>query len=97
MYNERGKDYNHSSFCDLVISGLIGVQPQLDGSIVIEPLIPEGEWEWFSLSRIPCAGKELSVVYDKTGKKYGVKPGLTVYLDGKKVAHSDTYATRMVL
>ena len=36
---------------------------------------------------------ELMGVY----KKYGVKPGLTVYLDGKKVAHSDTYATRMVL
>ena len=25
---ERGKDYNHSSFCDLVISGLLGLQPQ---------------------------------------------------------------------
>ena len=97
QYKERGKDYNHSSFCDIVISGLIGVQPQLDGSIVIEPLLPEGEWDWFSLSRIPCAGKEVSVVYDKTGEKYGVKPGLTVYLDGKKVAHVNDYSTRIVI
>ena len=67
-YKERGKDYNHSSFCDLVISGLVGVQPQADGSIVIEPLIPEGEWDWFSLSRISCAGKEISVIYDRTGE-----------------------------
>ncbi len=25
---ERGKDYNHSTFCDLVISGLIGLRPR---------------------------------------------------------------------
>ncbi len=96
-YRERGKDYNHSSFCDLIIDGLVGVQPQLDGSIVIEPLLPEGEWDWFSLSNVPCAGKTLTVVYDKTGEKYGVKPGLSVYLDGKKVVHADDYSTRIVL
>lgn len=47
---ERGKDYNHSSFCDLVISGLLGLQPQVDGSLVIEPLIPEGKWDYFALT-----------------------------------------------
>lgn len=96
-YYERGKDYNHSSFCDLIISGLIGVQPQLDGSIVIEPLLPEEEWEWFSLSRLNCGGREVSIVYDKTGKHYGCKPGMSVYVDGRKVAHTDTYATRLVI
>ncbi len=25
---ERGKDYNHSTFCDLVISGLVGLRPR---------------------------------------------------------------------
>lgn len=93
---ERGKDYNHSTFCDLIISGLIGIQPQIDGSLVIHPLIPEGEWKWFSLTRIPWAGKELSIVYDKTGKHYGTKAGLNVYVDGKRVAHSRTYATRPI-
>lgn len=96
-YRERGKDYNHSSFCDLVISGLIGVQPQMNGNIVILPLIPEGEWDWFALSRIPCAGKELSIIYDRTGQHYGCKPGMTIYLNGKKVAHTDSYSTRIEL
>ena len=94
---ERGKDYNHSSFCDLIISGLMGIQPQLDGSVVIEPLLPEGEWDYFSLSRIHCAGKEISLVYDRTGKHYDCEPGLTVYVDGKAAAHADTYVTRIVL
>ena len=96
-YKERGKDYNHSTFCDLVISGLLGVQPQLDGSIVIEPLLPEGKWDWFSLNRLPCGGKEITLIYDKTGKHYGSKSGLTVYVNGKKVAHSKTYTTRIVI
>ena len=96
-YKERGKDYNHSSFCDLVISGLIGVQPQTDGGIVINTLIPEGEWDWFALSRIPCAGKEISVVYDRTGDHYGCRPGMTVYVNGKKAAHSDTYSASIKL
>jgi hypothetical protein len=96
-YNERGKDYNHSTFCDLVISGLIGVQPQKDGTVVIRPLVPEGEWDWFALWRIPCGGKELSVVYDRTGGHYGCRPGLSVYVNGKCVSHTDTYDVRIVL
>ena len=29
---ERGKDYNHSTFCDLVTCGLVGVRPLGKGS-----------------------------------------------------------------
>ena len=96
-YYERGKDYNHSTFCDLIISGLIGIQPQADGSIVIQPLIPEDEWDWFSLSNVRCAGRVISVVYDKTGKHYGCKPGLNVYVDGRRVVNEDNYNIRVVL
>lgn len=96
-YYERGKDYNHSSFCDLIISGLVGVEPQLDGSIVIEPLIPEGEWEWFALSRLHCAGKEISIIYDKTGKHYNKGKGFSVYVDGRLAAREDSYVSKVVI
>ena len=96
-YFERGKDYNHSTFCDLIISGLMGIQPQLDGTIVIEPLLPEGEWDWFSLSKIYVAGKEISLIYDKAGSHFGKGKGFFVYVDGKKVFESDTYAIKTVL
>lgn len=96
-YYERGKDYNHSSFCDLIISGLVGIQPQLDGTIVIEPLLPEGEWDWFSLSRVFVAGKEISVLYDKTGKRFGKGTGFFVFVDGKQVDHADSYVTKIVI
>ena len=28
--DERGKDYNHSTFCDLVITGVVGLRPRAD-------------------------------------------------------------------
>ena len=35
---ERGKDYNHSGFCDLVLSDLLGIKPSIDNFIEIRPL-----------------------------------------------------------
>lgn len=96
-YYERGKDYNHSTFCDLVISGLVGIQPQFDGSVVIEPLVPEGVWDYFYLSGIQIAGREFTVVYDKTGKKYGAGAGFTVLVDGQQAGHADSYNSRIVI
>ena len=94
---ERGKDYNHSTFCDIVISGLIGVQPQLDGSLVIEPLVPEGEWDYFSLTGLQCSGRKIDIYYDKSGRKYRLGKGLSVFVDGKKAASSNNYATEIRL
>ena len=37
---ERGKDYNHSTYCDLVISGLIGLRPRADDTVEIQPADP---------------------------------------------------------
>ena len=94
---ERGKDYNHSSFCDLVISGLIGLEPQLDGSLVVEPLLPEGKWDYFCLDGIVCMGRKIVVLYDKDGSRYGKGAGFRIFVDGKESFKSDTYATRAVV
>ena len=37
---ERGKDYNHSTFCDLVISGLVGLRPGPTTRSRSIPLVP---------------------------------------------------------
>ena len=50
-YRERGKDYNHSTFCDLVIAGLCGIVPQADGSIVVKPLAPAA-WDWWCVDGV---------------------------------------------
>lgn len=87
--DERGKHYNHSAYCDLIISGLVGVRPQANNEFILNPLIPEGVWDYFCLENVLYHGDMITVVYDKTGKKYNVKPGLTVLVNGKEVAHSE--------
>ena len=84
----RGKDYNHSSYCDLVISGIVGLQFPDDGGIAVEPLIPEGTWDWFCLDGIRHGNKSLTILYDKTGERYHRGQGLRVFADGQEIGGS---------
>ena len=85
---ERGKDYNHSSYCDLVITGLVGLRPRGDNIVEIDPLVPEGTWDFFCLDDVLYHGKVLTIIWDKTGAKYGRGAGLQVLVNGKQIAHS---------
>lgn len=78
---ERGKDYNHSTFCDLVLSALTGYEIK-DGNVSFNPVIPGG-WEYFSLDNLFIRGDRYRIEYDKTGSHYG-KKGLFVYKNGKE-------------
>lgn len=81
---ERGKDYNHSTFCDLVITGLAGIRPSGDNILRIHPLF-EG-WAYFCVENIRYHGKDIAIVYDRDGTKYGKGRGLSVYVSGKRAA-----------
>lgn len=85
---ERGKDYNHSAFCDHVISGLVGIRPQHGNQLVVNPLLPDNTWDYFCLDKVSYHGKIITVLYDKTGKKYGKGVGLRVFVDGTERASS---------
>ncbi len=82
---ERGKDYNHSQFCNHVISELVGLKPQVDGTIELKPLVPTS-WDWFSLKNVVIGDKKIDVTFDKSGKNF--QQGLNVYVDGKLVVSS---------
>jgi hypothetical protein len=88
---DRGKDYNHSTFADLVINGLIGLRPRSsDGRLVVHPLVPPHTWAYFCLDRVRYHRRWLTVVWDATGEKYGRGRGLMVFSDGVLVASSPT-------
>jgi hypothetical protein len=84
---ERGKDYNHSSYCDLIITGLVGLRPRENNILEVSPLIPE-EWEYYCLDYIHYHGYKVTIMYDKTGGRYLKGIGLHIYLDGILAAHS---------
>ncbi len=85
---DRGKDYNHSTFCDLVITGLVGLRPHEDEVVEVNPLVPEGKWDYFALDNVSYHGRTLTILYDKTGKHYGRGTGLRVFAGKKRIASS---------
>ena len=80
---ERGKDYNHSSFCDHVISDLIGICPSMEDRLIIHPLIPQNYWDWFCLDNVRYHGRTITIVWDKDGTKYDLGKGFRIYVDFK--------------
>lgn len=85
---ERSRYYNHSTFNDLIITGLVGLRPRADDTIEVNPLLPAGKWDWFCLDNILYHEKLVTIIWDKTGLKYKKGKGLGVWVNGKKVASS---------
>lgn len=92
---ERSRYYNHSTFNDLVITGLIGLRPRMDNAIEINPLIPADRWAWFCLDDVKYHGRNLTIVWDADGSRYHAGKGLRVLVDGKEVGRSETL-TRLI-
>ncbi len=86
---DRGVDYNHSTFADLVISGLAGVRIS-DGELSVEPLFTDAELSYLCLDGVRYGDSFITVVYDKDGKRYGRGTGLSVFIDGELRAHSES-------
>lgn len=73
---ERGKDYNHSAFCNIVLGGLLGIKIE-DGKIAVNPKIPDS-WDYFAVENLWIAGKSYNIYYDKYGTRYGKGKGIRV-------------------
>jgi hypothetical protein len=87
-YN-HSEHYFHSSFNDLLITGLVGLKPRSDNVVEIDSLAP-AEWPWFALDDVPYRGQRLSIIWDKDGKRYGKGAGLTLLSNGKRIASRKT-------
>jgi hypothetical protein len=86
---ERGKDYNHSTYCDLIITGLVGLRPRADDLVEVNPLLPADTWDYFCLDGVPYHGRMLTILYDKTGKRYGKGSGLRILADGREIGATE--------
>ena len=87
---ERSRYYNHSTFNDLIITGLVGLRPRADNEVEVNPLLPANKWNWFCLDNVLYHGKIITIIWDKTGTKYKKGKGLSVWANGKKIASSST-------
>ena len=86
---ERSRYYNHSTFNDLIITGLIGLRPREDNTIEVNPLLPQDKWNWFCLDNILYHGKILTILWDKNGDRYHQGKGFKILVNGIEVGKSD--------
>lgn len=73
---ERGKDFNHSTFCDLILCGIVGVDTNSE-SLKLNPIIPK-DWKWFKVENLHYRGKTYTVTYDESGDKFGMGKGIKI-------------------
>jgi hypothetical protein len=88
----RSHHYNHSTYVDLILSGLIGVRPRSDNVLEINPLLLAESGQgtrtirYFALQNLVYHGHDVSVVYDQDGTRYHAGKGLSVFVDGRRAA-----------
>ncbi|MBT8397202.1 MAG: discoidin domain-containing protein [Gemmatimonadetes bacterium] len=80
----HSEHYLHSGFVDQIISGLVGIRPQPGDTLVVSPLVPEA-WDYFALQGVDYHGRELTIVWDRDGSRYGMGPGFALLLDGREL------------
>ena len=93
---ERSRYYNHSTFNDLIITGLCGLRPHADQTIEVNPLLPADKWGYFCLDNVLYHGHNLTIVWDKDGSRYHAGKGLRVYVDGKLAGRRDTLGRLLI-
>lgn len=81
----HSEHYFHSSYVDLIITGLVGLRPRADDTLEINPLIPD-DWDYFALEEVAYHDHRLAVWWDRDGSRYGRGSGLIVMVDGERAA-----------
>ena len=83
------RDYNHSTWLDILIPDILGLVPRPDDVLEIDPLVPPGTLSHFLLDGQHYRGHDVTIVWDSPDGEdlYGDgRKGLDVYLDGKLAA-----------
>ena len=86
--NDRSRCYNHSTFADLLITGVVGLRPRADRTVEVFPLLPDRVWNYFCLDGVSYHGHVLTIFWDQDGTRYGRGQGLILLADGKEIARA---------
>ena len=86
--------YQHSTFVDLVLTGVAGLVPRASGaapSLTVAPLQPsDAALEWWAVDGALVGGRAVCVLWDYDGSRYSRGAGLSVFVDGALAAHAVT-------
>jgi hypothetical protein len=99
----RSHHYFHSTYIDLVLSGLIGIRPRADNVLELDPLVPvqpgtNQRIRYFALQDLAYHHHDISVFYDEDGSRYHIGAGLSIFVDHRRVSGPGPLApTRVTL
>jgi len=88
----RSHHYNHSTYIDLILSGLIGIRPRADDVLEVNPLLPTSATHgtaairYFAVEGMAYHGHSVSIFYDEEGARYHLGRGLTLFIDGRRAS-----------
>lgn len=85
---DRSRHYNHSTWNDLIITGLVGIRPRKDDTLEVNPLIPQDSTGNFMLDGVAYKGRRIAVAWDRTGSRFSRGQGMTVFIDGRPAART---------
>jgi hypothetical protein len=86
----RSEHYFHSTYDDLIITGLAGLRPRADDIVEINPLL-DPSISYLALEKIPYHQHEITIVWDQVDR-YGLGNGLHLLVNGHEMAFSPTIA-----
>ena len=81
---------------DLVLSGVVGLVPSANGTLIVNPLVPADVLPWWAADGMLLHGRVISVLFDADGKHYNKGAGLQVLVDGVKAASAPTLSKLVV-
>lgn len=90
--NPRSRFYNHSTYNDLIIAGLVGIVPNASNQLTLSPLLPAEAMDWFCLDGVRYHGHDLTIAWDRRGERYPHRTGLNVLIDGTHALHQPDLA-----
>lgn len=85
----RSHHYNHSTFNDLILSGLVGLRPSGEARLEIHPLL-DPSIHYFAVENVPYHGHLLAIYFDRDGTRYHLGTGITLFVDGVRSLQDPT-------
>ncbi|GAC1655429.1 MAG: hypothetical protein NVS9B15_16240 [Acidobacteriaceae bacterium] len=84
----RSHHYLHSTYIDLVLTGLLGVRPQTGHLLELDPLLTAASnaahpIRWFAIDRLRYHDHDISILYDADGTRYHLGRGVSIFVDRK--------------
>ncbi|NQT59066.1 MAG: hypothetical protein HQ557_08800 [Bacteroidetes bacterium] len=73
----RGKDYNHSMYCNIIIRDLLGISFSGNKGIIANPIIPK-DWDWFCLENLYVGNDKYTIMFDRKGDHFNRGKGLKI-------------------